>query len=289
MTSISDQTRRQFLHTAAVGAAASVACLRTNVATAAAPAADTNPTPKKRPLKLAMASYTLRKFDLDQALAMTKRVGLDAINLKSFHLPMDATKPEIEAAAKKIKDAGILFYGGGVISMKDEKQVNQAFEYAKTAGMLRIIGVPAPEMLSLVNDKVQQYDIQVCIHNHGPGDKIWPTPDVAYARIKNLDKRIGLCHDIGHTARSGMDPAAMTRQCADRIYDVHIKDVTAPTKAGHATPCGRGIIDIPAVLRALIDIRYQNYLAFEYESEADDPLPGVAESIGYVNGVMDAL
>jgi len=288
MTSSSDQTRRQFFHTA-VGTAATLACLQTGRPVAAALVAAATPPAKKRPLKLAMASYTLRKFDLDQALAMTHRAGLKAINLKSFHLPMDSTKPEIRAVAKKIKDAGILLYGGGVISMKNEQQVNQAFEYAKTAGMVRIIGVPAVAMLPLVNDKVQQYDIQVCIHNHGPGDKTYPTPDIAYARIKNLDKRIGLCHDIGHTARSGMDPAALTRQCADRIYDVHFKDVTAPVKAGHSTPCGRGIIDIPSVLRAFIDIHYQGFLAFEYESEADDPLPGVTESVGYVNGVMDAL
>ncbi len=287
MTDNCDQTRRLFLRTAALGAVASVAGLQTSFA--ASPALHAVPRDKKRPLKLAMASYSLRKFNLDQALAMTRHVGLKAINLKSFHLPLDSTKAEIKAAVKKIRDAGIFLYGGGVIRMSNKKEVDQAFEYAKAAGMLRIIGVPAPAMLPLVNEKVQQYDIQVCIHNHGPGDNIYPTPDVAYARIKNLDKRIGLCHDIGHTARSGKDPAAMTRQCADRIHDVHMKDVTAVGKKGVSTPCGRGIIDIPSVLQALVDIHYTGYLAFEYESEPNDPLPGIAESVGYVNGVMDMM
>jgi len=173
--------------------------------------------------------------------------------------------------------------------MKNEQQVNQAFQYAQAAGMVRIIIAPSEDMLPLINEKIQQYGIQACIHNHGPGDKHFPTPDVAYEKIKNLDPRFGLCHDIGHTARYGKDPVKVTEQCADRIFDVHIKDVTAPTKKGHATPCGRGIIDIPALLKTLIQVGYKGYLAFEYEADSNDPLPGVAESVGYVRGVLDTL
>ena len=168
-------------------------------------------------------------------------------------------------------------------------QVNQAFEYAKAAGMSKIIGVPAPAMLPLVNDKVQQYDIQVCIHNHGPGDDVYTTPDLAYARIKTLDKRIGLCHDVGHTVRVGKDPAALSEQCADRLLDVHIKDVTAATAKGDSTPCGRGVIDLPRLLRTFIKIGYAGFLAFEYEQQPDDPLPGLAESVGYVRGARCAV
>jgi len=238
---------------------------------------------------LALASYTTRNFNLDQTLAMTQRVGLDAICLKSVHLPLEATSEQIQAAAAKVKEAGIQLYGGGVITMGNEEQVNQAFEYAKTAGMSKIIGVPAPDMLPLVHDKVQQYDIQVCIHNHGPGDDVYTTPDLAYERIKTLDKRIGLCHDVGHTVRVGKDPSALSQQCADRLLDVHIKDVTATTAQGDSIPCGRGVIDLPKLLRTFIQIGYTGFLAFEYEQEPDDPLPGLAESVGYIRGVLDTL
>ena len=173
--------------------------------------------------------------------------------------------------------------------MKTQEAVDQAFEYAKAAGMEKIVGVPAPELLPLVNDKVQQYNIAVCIHNHGPGDDIYPTPDVAYQRIKDLDARIGLCHDVGHTVRVGKDPAKLSEQCADRLLDVHIKDVTASAKQGHSTPCGRGVMDLPTLLKTLKKIDYQGYLAFEYEENADTPLPGLAESVGYIRGVMDMM
>ena len=172
-------------------------------------------------------------------------------------------------------------------------QVSQgAIRYAGldfAAGMVKIIGAPTAETLPVINEKVKEYDIQVCIHNHGPGDKHFPTPLSSYEQIKDLDERIGFCHDVGHTVRYGEDAIAETEKCADRMLDFHIKDVTEATKSGHATPCGRGIIDIPLLLRTLIKIGYSGFLAFEYEEHANDPLPGLAESVGYVRGVLDTL
>lgn len=281
--------RRDFLKAAGLGSAASVAAATIGLAPHSAAADDGYKKPAQRPLKLALASYTLRKFDLDQTLAMTKRVGLEAICLKSFHLPLDASPEEIAATAAKVREAGLVLYGGGVITMRNEEQVDQAFQYAKAAGMTHIIAAPSPEMLPRIDEKVQQYDIRVCIHNHGPGDNLFPTPTVAYERIQDFDKRIGLCHDVGHTVRYGEDAIAASEKCIDRLYDVHIKDVTEATKSGHATPCGRGVIDLPALIRTLVEIGYSGYASFEYEESPDDPMPGLAESVGYVRGVLDTL
>ena len=282
-------SRRQFLQAAAaVTAFPAIGSLAFATPSVAAGLQEPETT-RRRPLRLALASYTLRNFKLPETIAMTVRVGLDAICLKSMHLPLDASAEQIQTAAAEVRKAGLELYGGGVIAMSNEAEVNQAFEYAKAAGMTKIIGVPAPAMLPLVNDKVQQYDIAVCIHNHGPGDDVYTTPDMAYERIKTLDKRIGVCHDVGHTVRVGKDPAAISEQCADRLLDVHIKDVTAATAAGHSTPCGRGVIDLPRLLRTFIKIGYTGFLAFEYEEQPNDPLPGLAESVGYIRGVLDTL
>ncbi len=289
ITNQKQASRRQFLQVAAA-ATTFPAISSLAIATPAVAAESQEPaSTRKRPLRLALASYTLRNFKLPETIAMTVRVGLDAICLKSMHLPLDASAEQIQTAAAEVRKAGLELYGGGVIQMNNETEVNQAFEYAKAAGMTKIIGVPAPAMLPLVNDKVQQYDIAVCIHNHGPGDNVYTTPDMAYERIKTLDKRIGVCHDVGHTVRVGKDPAVISEQCADRLLDVHIKDVTAATAAGHSTPCGRGVIDLPHLLRTFIKIGYTGFLAFEYEEEPNDPLPGLAESVGYIRGVLDTL
>lgn len=277
-------TRRGFFAAAGASAAA-LAGGGTFSAVCAEEAAKKKPCP----LKLGLASYTTRKFTLDETLAMARRVGLDWICLKSFHLELDASPEDIAKAVEKVKAAGMVLYGGGVITMKTAADVQQAFDYAKAAGMTTIVGAPLPEVLPLVNAKVEQYDIAVAIHNHGPGDKVYPTPESIIERVGQLDKRIGLCIDIGHTLRIGADPVRDAERFADRLLDVHIKDVTAPTAAGTTVEIGRGVIDIPAFLKTLLKINYSRVVSFEYEKDADDPLPGLAESVGYVRGVLAAI
>jgi inosose dehydratase len=272
--------RKDFLIVAGMGLAASLVPYPTLLAKPL----QAQPAGKK--LKLGLASYSFHKFNLDQTLAAVKRAGLTHIALKDVHMAMNSTPAELQAIAAKVKAAGLSLYGAGVIYMKNEAEVNRAFEYAKNAGLKMIIGVPSHPLLPLVNKKVQEYDIRLAIHNHGPGDEVYPSPESVYNRIKDLDKRIGLCIDIGHTQRIGLDPAKMALKYADRLYDIHIKDVTGSTKDDKTLEIGRGVIDIPAFLKTLVKINYQGVVAFEYEKDANDPLPGLADSIGYVKGVL---
>jgi sugar phosphate isomerase/epimerase len=284
------QSRRRFLQLTGA-AAASLACVAPESGASAA-AAETPVAPKSpagKTLEMGVASYTFRKFDLAKTLAMTKRTGLKHICLKSFHLPLDATPEQLAAAAKQVADAGLALYAGGVITMTKEDQVNQAFDYAKGAGMKMIIAAPSGEMLPAIEQKAKQYDIAIAIHNHGPGDKHFPTPESAYEKIKSMDRRMGLCIDIGHTVRIGADPVQDIEKFADRLLDFHMKDVTQATAKGQCIQCGRGVIDLPAVIRALVKVKYGGVVAYEYEIEENDPLPGLAESVGYTRGVLAAL
>jgi inosose dehydratase len=236
-----------------------------------------------------LASYTTRKFSLDETFKMAKRVGLNHVCLKSFHLPMEASADQCAEAAAKAEAAGIDLYGCGVVYMKNQADIDQAFAYAKAAKMRMIVGVPLPEVLPLVEKKVKECDIAVAVHNHGPGDKVYPTPTSAYEKIKTLDPRIGLCMDIGHTVRIGDDPAVDAKRYADRLLDVHIKDESEASPKGQTIEAGRGVIDLPRFLRTLVEINYSHIVSFEYEKDADDPLPGLAESVGYVRGVLAAM
>jgi sugar phosphate isomerase/epimerase len=115
---------------------------------------------------------------------------------------------------------------------------------------------------------------------------LYSSPDDINARIKNLDKRIGFCIDIGHVVRIGQDPVPMLDKYKDRLYDMHMKDMDKAEADGKPVEIGRGVIDIPKVVKMLKKINYQGCVSFEYEKDADDPVPGLAESVGYVRGVM---
>ncbi len=104
-----------------------------------------------------------------------------------------------------------------------------------------------------------------------------------------MDKRVGQCLDVGHCQRAGIDPAEAAQACAPRLLDVHLKDVTASTKEGTYLEMGRGVIDVPRFLRTLVKLGFRGTASFEYEKDGQDPLPGLAESVGYVRGVLATL
>ncbi|MDX9881832.1 MAG: sugar phosphate isomerase/epimerase [Prolixibacteraceae bacterium] len=245
----------------------------------------------KREIKfqLGVASYSLRKFSTDTTLAFTKQLGIDKIAFKSFHLKLDATDAEIAETVRKCKDAGIDLYAGGVIYMKTEAEADQAFEYARKAGMKMIVGVPNHELLPYVEKKVKEYDIKLAIHNHGPGDKLYPSAESAYTLIKEMDPRMGLCIDIGHTMRIQRNPSQDVKDFFDRVLDIHIKDVTKADADGSTCEIGRGVIDFKVFLNDLIDLGYSGILALEYEKDGDNPFPGMGESIGYIRGMLTAI
>ncbi len=278
-------SRKNFLRLLGAGAMSAAAA----PAIAAVPVAKQPDEKNSHPLNIGLASYSLRTLSLDEVISVAKRLNLKSVALKSMHMPLDARPEQIKAAAEKVRAAGLDLYGAGVIYMKSEAEVNNAFDYAKTAGLRVIIGVPNHELLPLVDKRVKETDIRLAIHNHGPGDEVYPSPDSVYEKIKNLDERIGLCIDIGHTFRIGQDPSAKVRKYADRLYDVHLKDVDRADAQGESVELGRGIMDIPGFLHTLQKIKYGGVVGLEYEKDGDDPVPGLAESVGYAHGAIAGL
>ena len=240
-------------------------------------------------LSLGLASYSCREYSLDETLAMAKRLRLKNIAIKSMHMPLESSEEEIQAIVAKVNGEGLELYGAGVVYMKTEEEVENAFRYAKAANISVIIGVPNHDLLPLVEQKVKKTDIKLAIHNHGPGDVVYPTPEVVYGKIKSLDSRIGLCIDIGHVQRLGLDPVANIKKYADRLYDMHLKDVDMNAAEGKSVEFGRGVIDLPGVLKALKEIEYKGVMAIEYEKDAKDVLSGLSECVGYTNGALQAL
>lgn len=241
------------------------------------------------PFDLGIASYTFRSFPLDQAIAMTARLRVKKITLKDMHLPMTITAEDMAAVRAKLKAAGIELSSCGVVYMRTEDEVHKAFAYAQLAGISMMVGAPDPPLLGLAEQKVKETGIAMGIHNHGPDNNRYPSPESAYRLIEKMDRRVGLCVDVGHTERLGLDPAVEIERFFDRLLDVHMKDVSSADAKGTTVEVGSGVIDIPKLLRTLVRLGYSKTIHFEHEKDAKDPLPGLAESVGYVRGVLAAI
>lgn len=293
-------SRRELLKTAALGALAlpmagsiAVAAEKKKAAPAALPTYRSFPEGREHGLRLGVASYSVRNLSLDEAIATTKVMRIANIALFRLHCNWEtASVEECRAVGKKLQAAGLALTGSGVVNLpNDEAKCRKSFENVKAAGMATMVCKPDLAALPLVEKLVKEFDQRLAIHNHGPEDKVYPTPGVAYAAIKSLDARIGLCIDVGHTVRGGEDAIAAIKKYSARVYDVHMKDSVAVPGATKDIPIevGAGRLDIRGVLRALLDIKYNGVVSFEYEKVAGNPITGLAESIGYVRGLLAAL
>jgi inosose dehydratase len=286
MTALS---RRNLLKAGALAAAWPV-MQSSSVAALAAAAEGADPW---RGLKVGVATYTLRELPIDQAIAGIKRVGLKYVSIKNVknHIDVSHSSEERKGRAQMFRDAGLEILSVGNVSMRTgEADIRKAFEYAKDIGVPTIVCAPALEAIPILDAMVKEFDLKLAIHNHGPEDKgFFPSPYDVMRAVEKFDKRIGLCIDVGHTARAGVDPAESILKCQERLYDVHLKDISALGNKNTPIEGGRGILDSQSILAALLKINFQGHAGFEYEKDAKDPLPGLAESVGFTKGLLAGI
>ena len=280
-------SRRSFVTAAALGATGVALGDRSLVRTSSLHATR----PAEETIRLGVASYSLRNFPRDKAIAMVRSLGTPFINLKSVHLAYELSSAELAAARHEIESAGLHIVGGGTITFaKDtDEDVRHYFDYAKGAGMPLIVATATPAILSRVERFAKQYDIKVAIHNHGPEDRVFPSPYEVLAVVKSMDPRMGLCIDLGHTARTGRDVVKAITDAGSRLLDIHAKDLRSFDARESQCIVGEGIMPFPDIFRQLQKMRYGGYVNLEYEIEPNDPLPGMKQSFAYMRGVLAGL
>ena len=280
-------TRREFLRTSAAAGAL-----------VASPASLLNAQTKEsetrgRPIELGIASYTFRNFDRAKVIEFMKELNLKNLNAKDVkdHLPMSPPEATQQAVADYTANGIKLTAVGAVYFPKnDDDDIRAKFDYAKRAGVRLIVaGDPAPETLPRIEKFVKEYDIRFAIHNHGPEDKIWPSPMDVLKAVGNMDPRMGSCIDVGHCERAGTNVVDAIKAVGPRLFDVHMKDLTDFHSKESQVAVGDGILPVRGIFEALIAIRYKGYVDLEYEIHGDDPMPGVTKSIAYMRGVLAGM
>lgn len=277
-------SRRTFLKTAALASAGAAWV-------APASAKSVRPPMPGTPLQLGIASYSTRKLSRQDTFKLARELGTANVNIKSFHLDYDADILEVAAFQQDVADAGIRITGGGVVTMKEDADapIEAAFHYARAAGMPMMVIAPTFATLPRIEHFVKKFGIAVAIHNHGPEDKLFPTGASALPHISKLDARVGVCLDIGHSARSGSDLVAEVAELGPRLLDLHVKDLTDLSDKSSICVVGDGIIPIAPFMRQLMAVEYRGYVNLEYEIDAENPRHGMHRSFAFMRGVAAGL
>lgn len=235
--------------------------------------------------RIGVESYCFHDVDFAATLAHTKALGLRYLELHDGHLPRDSSPEALTRARAALDAAGITPEGVYIHDAftADETVARPIFEYARRMGFTYINGGPKQEALPILDRLAPEYGIRIAIHNHGPGSRYETLEHMTSVleRYSNLSA----CVDIGHFARSRVDPVRATRAIGRKAVAVHVKDVDA---AGGNVIVGEGTIDMPAVFAALAETGFSGLLVLEYEGDFDNMerrLAGMRKSLA----VMDRL
>jgi len=262
-------TRRSFLTAAGTAAATGVAAL-SPLGRLAAAASGNN-------LNLGVQLYSLRGYKVDEALRHARDLGFKFVEFYPGMYPLNADATAIDAMKKQLADLGLTISAHGVNRFtKDAVANRKMFEFAKAAGIRTFGADPDPDSFASLDELVKEFDIRVAIHNHGPTHRYNKAIDVLQA-VEKYDSRIGACADLGHFLRSGERPVEVIRLLKGRLYGIHLKDFAEMQDKTKGVILGKGHIDVPAVMAALIAVDFpaDGALSIEYEENPQNPLADI--------------
>ena len=236
------------------------------------------------PFRMGLQSYSLRHFKLDEALAKTKELGLHYWEAYPNHIPADLKTAE--ANAKTAADMGVKVAGFGVVHFGKDMDANRKlFEFGKAFGLSYMSFDGDKEDFDGLDKLVDEYNIPIGIHNHGPGHK-WAKIDDIMAAIKDHSPKIGCCIDTGHFLRSKEDPVRAMEVFDKRIYGVHLKDVKDSTTF---KILGEGDLRTADLLKGLAKRKYNYVLALEYEESEAMPMDDIRACLATVKKAASGL
>lgn len=235
------------------------------------------------PFKMGIQSYSLRNYGFEDALDLTRDLGLKYWESYSAHIP--TVRAKAEAHLREATERGVVVAGFGVVGFGKDMDANRkTFEFGKALGIQYFSADPDPDAFDSLDKLVAEYGIAVGIHNHGPGHR-YDTIKVIQEAIQDHHELIGCCIDTGHFLRSEEDPVEAVEAFDTRIYGVHLKDVK---DAKVFTVLGQGDLRTAALLKALADREYRYCLALEYEEHPESPMDEIRACLAAVRKALPA-
>lgn len=231
--------------------------------------------------KLTLQSWTNNKKTVFESIDLARELGVSYLEVYPGQpiSPEDKTKfqpgmtdAQIQMVLDKAKSRNvkIIDYGVTPISGK-EADARKLFDWAKKMGITTLVSEPQPDDLPMIDKLAGEYGMTIAIHDHPKPSRYWD-PAYAYSLVKNL-KHIGLCADVGHWKRSGLDPVEVLQKYGDKVVSLHFKDLVpgGGSHSFHDVPWGTGQSRAAEMLSVLKDKGFKGPIAIEYEYKWDVP------------------
>lgn len=239
--------------------------------------------------KLGAQAYTFNRYSFFEAVAKIDSSDLNYVEAfpgqeigggipGKMDYKMDAAKRT--QILKQLKANHVKMVAFGVVGADNEADWIKIFEFCKAMGVATITSEPNEKDLQLLSDLCDKYQINLAIHNHPNPSHYW-NPEIALNAIKGKSSRLGLCADIGHWLRSGLDPVASLKKAEGHVLHLHMKDLNEKSKDAHDVHWGTGVCNVDGIIKELKRQKFKGAISAEYEHNWNNNRGDVAQSVKY--------
>ncbi len=247
---------------------------------------------------MGVALYSFNRFSFADALDKADSAGVNYVEGFSFHnlgeefngKTMAAMKPEDIIKIKEILSSkNIEMQSMYVSGAKNEADWKHYFELAKKMNMQHLVCEPEKESWDMLDSLASLYKIKIAIHEHAKGKSLYWHPDSVIAAMKN-HPNFGVCADLGHWERSGLNPAECLKKLEGNILGIHLKDIhQSDNPEANDVIIGKGVINFPTIIAELKRQHFKGVIQVECEHKMENNLAEVIAGKKYFEGLYNKV
>ncbi len=240
--------------------------------------------------KMGVALYSFNRFSFADAIDKADSAGVNYVEGFSFHKlgkefndksMSSMTEENIRNMMQMLKNKNLEMQSMYVSGAKNEADWKYYFELAKEMKMQYLVCEPEKESLDMLDSLAGLYQIKIAIHEHAKGKSIYWHPDSVLEALKD-HPNFGVCADLGHWARSGLNPTECLKKLEGHILGVHLKDIHESNNTEAIDVIvGTGVINFPSVVDELKRQRFHGVVHVECEHKMENNLAEVIEGKKY--------
>jgi len=231
--------------------------------------------------KLSIQSWTFHKYTLLESIEKAKELGVKNLEVYpgqkvgegySGAFSYNLTEAERKILAGYLLHQNVKVMALGVVDKYyyTNDNLEQFFIFCRDMSIPFITAEPEWEDLDEFNRLAEKYNIKVALHCHPkPSSHYWH-PDSTLKAMQGR-KHIGAWPDIGHWARNGVNITDAMKKLEGKIWGLHFKDVKEfDNVKTEDTLFGKGVCDLPAVLKELKRQKFKGVISMEYEANENN-------------------
>jgi sugar phosphate isomerase/epimerase len=243
---------------------------------------------------MGIALYSFNRFSFADATTKAESAGVNYVEGFSFHKlgkefgnknMASMSEDDIRSMKQMLRNKNLKMQSMYVSGAKNEADWKYYFELAKKMEMQYLVCEPEKELWGMIDSLAGLYKIKIAIHEHAKGKSIYWHPDSVLEALKN-HSNFGVCADLGHWERSGLNPTECLKKLEGKILGVHLKDIHESNNTeARDVIVGQGVIDFPSVVDELKRQQFKGIVHVECEHKMENNLAEVIEGIKYFEGL----